>query len=133
MAATSYQFLRGIDFCQKYTLTTTFAGHDRKWMYMLHTFTTTNKHGVITTHARALSSLVLKIGRRTVSPSRAIAMSGYGPHGEKNWAIFQKLTDKQRQKFLIGETSSEELDVVVGEVELGLETRQEWPGAQPVN
>lgn len=132
-AATSYQFIRQIDFCQPYKLTTHFAGHDRKWIYMLHTFSTTAKDGTTITNAKALSTVVLKIGRRTVAPNRALAMSGYGPHGEKNWAIFKKLSDKQRTKFLVGELSAEELGVTVGEVEIGLERRQEWPGAQPVN
>lgn len=100
---------------------------------MLHTFSTTAKDGTTVTNAKALSTVVLKIGRRTVAPNRALAMSGYGPHGEKNWAIFKKLTDKQRTKFLVGETSAEELGVTVGEVEIGLERRQDWPGAQPVN
>lgn len=132
-AATSYQFIKEIGFCQSYTLTTQFVGHDRKWMFLLHTFSTTRPDGTTLTHAKALSTVVLKIGRRTVAPNRALAMSGYGPHGEKNWAIFKALGDRQRSKFLIGETTAEELGVVVGEAELGLERRQEWPGAQPVN
>lgn len=32
VVGTSYQFIKQIDFCQAYTLTTTFAGHDRKWV-----------------------------------------------------------------------------------------------------
>lgn len=65
-------------------------------------------------------------GRRTVQPARAFALSGFGPDGVSNSAIVDKMSVKDRMKWLVGELESE---IKVGETEWGLEKKDEWPGS----
>ena len=81
----------------------------------------------MTTHCTALSHVCIKIyGRRTVNPARAFALAGFGPDGASNTAIVNKMTIKERSKWLIGELES---DIKVGPEEFGLENKEDWPGA----
>lgn len=99
----------------------------RSQLYMITRFTSKSKSGAVTTHCLALSHIVLKFGRRTIQPARAFALSGFGPHGKENTAAVQKMSVKEQMKWLVGEGGDGA--IVVGEVEFGMEGKDEWPGA----
>jgi hypothetical protein len=155
LGSTAFAFKKDIGIMQRYTMTQEFIAHDKKWVsrrfcsivgldsemvasaltlitsspqvYMLTRFTSKSKKtGAITTHALCLSHICLKLyGRRTVKPSRALALSGFGEHGATNSAIVAKMSIKERMKWLVGEMESE---IVVGEEEFNLEAKENWLG-----
>lgn len=87
----------------------------------------------MTTYALVLSNVVMKHNRRTISPHRAIALAGYGKEGKENWEIVKTLSAKEKLEWLVeeGEGARKGEKIVVGQVELGMENKGEWPGQLP--
>ncbi|KAM0750214.1 hypothetical protein T439DRAFT_247662 [Meredithblackwellia eburnea MCA 4105] len=133
LGSTASKFMKQIDPMVKFTTTQELAGYDRKWLYTIQRFTTKSSSGVVTEHCTLLSHIVLKIGRRTVSPARALALAGYGTeHGKSNWEIVKKMSKKEQREWLFdfGEGSSgKDWGIIVGPTEMRLETASEWPGS----
>ncbi|SCV70287.1 BQ2448_1681 [Microbotryum intermedium] len=99
-------------------------------MYYITSFTTQPKKGGPTiVHAISLSNVVLKAGRQTIVPARAIALAGFGEDGAANKALVEKMTPKQRLAWLVGEDENLGVDIKVGDIEMGMDGRSEWPGA----
>jgi hypothetical protein len=72
----------------------------------------------------------MKHNRRTISPHRAIALAGYGKQGRENWEIVRTLSAKEKLEWLVEEGAGAKKGekIVVGEVELGMDQKKEWPG-----
>lgn len=85
-------------------------------------------------YCKTLSRVVIKHNRRTVSPHRAFALTGYGAeHGERNWAIAQTMSKKEQLQWLFGERAEGDAiqkgdGIVLGPVERGMDTKSTWPG-----
>lgn len=80
-------------------------------------------------YCRTLSRVVIKHNRRTVSPHRAFALTGYGvKHGAQNWAVVQTMDKEEQLKWLFGEDVEKAKEIVLGPVERGMEGKSQWPG-----
>ncbi|KAK4704018.1 hypothetical protein P7C70_g2197, partial [Phenoliferia sp. Uapishka_3] len=109
--------------------------HPSLQLYTLQTFTSTSDSSIV--YCTLLSHIVLKINRRTVPPARALALAGYAVDGDSkqgnaNWEIVKKMSKKERLTWLFASDDvklDKGSDVIVGNVESGMERRSEWPGA----
>ncbi|GAA5930273.1 uncharacterized protein JCM15063_004762 [Sporobolomyces koalae] len=133
LGATSFEYKKEIPIMGKFTVENSLLGYDKKWLYVQTRFHSLPhpKTGAVTTYALVLSHVVMKHNRRTISPHRAIALAGYGAqHGKQNWEIVQKLSAKEKLQWLVeeGEGAKKGQGIVVGEVELGMDKKGEWPG-----
>ncbi|GAA5841818.1 hypothetical protein JCM3766R1_005579 [Sporobolomyces carnicolor] len=132
LGATSFEFKKEIPIMAKFIVENSLLGYDKKWLYIQTRFHSPPhpKTGAVTTYALVLSHLVLKHNRRTISPHRAIALAGYGAHGQANWEIVKTLSAKEKLEWLVeeGVGAKKGETIVVGEVELGMENKGSWPG-----
>ncbi|GAA5871841.1 hypothetical protein JCM16303_000895 [Sporobolomyces ruberrimus] len=135
LGSTAFDFKKEIPIMAKFVVENSLLGYDKKWLYIQTRFHSPPhpKTGVVTTYALVLSNVVMKHNRRTISPHRAIALAGYGKEGKENWEIVKTLSAKEKLEWLVeeGEGARKGEKIVVGQVELGMENKGEWPGQLP--
>ncbi|GAA6010659.1 hypothetical protein JCM11491_003014 [Sporobolomyces phaffii] len=132
LGATAFEFKKEIPLMAKFVVENSLLGYDKKWLYIQTRFHSPPhpKTGAVTTYALVLSHLVMKHNRRTISPHRALALGGYGRHGRANWDIVKTLSAREKLEWLVEEGAGRRKGdgIVVGDVELGMESKGEWPG-----
>lgn len=139
LGGTSFDYAKEVPIWSKFEVETRLLGYDKKWLYIQTTFQSPRpnpKTGERTVYCRTLSRVVIKHRRRTVSPHRAFALTGYGSeHGPRNWAIAQRMSPQEQLAWLLDTEGNsgkakgaEGEEIVLGPVERGMENKGEWPG-----
>ncbi|GAA5957012.1 hypothetical protein JCM8115_003931 [Rhodotorula mucilaginosa] len=136
LGGTAFDYLKEIPVMSKFEVENRLLGYDRKWLYVSTTFQSRPhpRTGERKIYCKTLSRVVIKHNRRTVSPHRAFALTGYGAeHGERNWAIAQTMSKQEQLQWLFGEKveggAIQKGDgIVLGPVERGMDTKSTWPG-----
>ncbi|SCZ87435.1 BZ3500_MvSof-1268-A1-R1_Chr2-2g04901 [Microbotryum saponariae] len=111
LGSTAFKFTKQIDIGATFDVTQELVAYDKKWANVLH-------HIVHN-----------KTQKRTIVPARAIALAGFGEHGAANKVVVNRMTPKQRLAWLIGEDEKSGMSIKVGDIEMGMEGKSEWPGA----